>query len=115
MVSIQGLKDNDGKDKGHRVVEFKTRSEATKARKTLNNRELKGRPIHIVEFKEDLRKESLEFVSRIIQETIGPMRPTIILGTPSSSPNQEQDPPLPSPQPIRTYYEIGGQKVQLQV
>jgi RNA recognition motif-containing protein len=41
VISFQGMKDNEGKDRGHRVVEYKTRSEANKARKTLNNRELK--------------------------------------------------------------------------
>jgi RNA recognition motif-containing protein len=59
VFSIQGTKDSEGKDKDHRIVEYKTRSEASKAKKTLNNRELKGRPMHVVEYKEDIRKESL--------------------------------------------------------
>ena len=82
VISIQGTKENEGKDKGHRIVEYKTRSEANKARRILNNRELKGRPMHVMEYKKDTRKESLKFIIKIIGEAIGPTRPTIIRGTP---------------------------------
>jgi hypothetical protein len=100
VISFQGMKDNEGKDRGHRIIEYKTRSEANKAKKTLNNRELKGRPMHIMEFKDDTRKESIEFVTKVIGEAMGPTRPTILRGTPSSvNSSSRRDPPSPPPPP----------------
>ena len=100
VINVQTIRDGEGKDKGHRVVEFKTRNEANKAKRVLNNRELRGRPIHVTGFKEESRTESLEFISKLIGESVGPAQQTILRGTPSSQGTRNPpNPPSPPPPP----------------
>jgi RNA recognition motif-containing protein len=51
VVNISSPEDERGRQKGYKIVEYATKDMATKAKKTLNNKELKGRAIHITELR----------------------------------------------------------------
>ena len=100
VSNIQILRDSNGKDKGHRVVEYQEKTSASTARKSLNNREIKGRAIHITSFKEnDKVSEAFDFVRNVIDEAERQRKPTVLQGTPSSEPLSTHKPDHPSPPP----------------
>ena len=100
VLNIQTLKDSNGKDRGHRVVEYQEKSSASTARKSLNNREVRGRALHVTSFKEnDKVNEAYDFARNVIDEAENQQKNTVLQGTPSSKPLTNPNPDHPSPPP----------------